>query len=109
MTLPPERAASWGKLATWGQVAGTGGLPEGDLGTHQTWRKGYVRGGQLAAQVEAALERARRAVVRATGDEATGAVVDAIAADPFAEDADGEQNETGNDAGPWTKGGGPDD
>lgn len=109
MNLPPDRSASWGKLATWGQVAGTDGLPEGDLGTHQTWRKGYVRGGQLAAQVEAALERARRAVVRATGDEATGAVVDAIAADPFAEDADGEQNATGNDAGPWPKGGGPDD
>jgi hypothetical protein len=35
-------------------------------------------------------------------------VVDAIAADPFAEGADGEQNATAIDAGPLAEEGGPD-
>jgi hypothetical protein len=108
MNLPRDRSASLEKVATWGQVAGTDGLPEGDLRAHQTWHKGYVRGGQLAPQVEATLERARRAVVRATGDEAAGAMIDAIAADPFANNADGEQKTTRNDAGPRPEEGGPD-
>lgn len=115
MNLPPDRSASWGKLITWGVVAGTDGLPDGDLGPHQTWRRGYVRGGQLAPRVEAELERARQAMVKATGDETAGDVVDAIAEDPFADEptaneptAEDEVTAPGSDAGPGPEGGRPD-
>ncbi len=49
------------KRASWGEVRGTEGLPDADLGPGQTWRKGHLRNGALAADVARSLERASKA------------------------------------------------
>lgn len=58
VNLPEGWRASPEKIATWADVAGTDRLPDGELGKHQTWRRGHVRGVALSPAVEGALERA---------------------------------------------------
>jgi hypothetical protein len=86
VNLPDGWTPSKEKRETWGDVAGTDGLPEVDLEPRQTWRKGYIRDGVLAPQVEDELVRAKRALVKVTGSAAAVTFVDDIARDPFAED-----------------------
>jgi hypothetical protein len=62
VNLPEGWRASPEKIATWSDVAGTEHLPDGELGHHQTWRKGHVRGSTLSPAIERDLERAARAL-----------------------------------------------
>lgn len=73
------------KDATFPEVAGTDGLPT-KLADNQTWRRGFLRGGTVPPEVRAAVERAQRAIATLTHDPAAAAQLDAVAADPFAEE-----------------------
>jgi hypothetical protein len=73
------------KDATFPQVAGTDGLPR-KLADNQTWRRGFPRGGSVSPEVRAAVERAQRAIAALTHDPAAAAQLEAVAADPFAEE-----------------------
>jgi hypothetical protein len=66
VNLPPSWQASPEKRESWGEVAGTEGLPDTDLGEHQTWRTGHLRGGRLPPLVAIDLERVRQAMTELT-------------------------------------------
>lgn len=70
VNLTGGRHRSAAKDASFTDVAGTGRLPD-RLAAGQTWRRAHTRGQQLNAQIEAELERTRRAVDRRGGAEVT--------------------------------------
>lgn len=69
VNLPEGWHASPEKRAEWESVAGTSGLPDVELGEHQTWRKGHIAGGRLPPGVEAELQRAAAVAARMLGNE----------------------------------------
>lgn len=73
------------KAAAWADVAGTMGLPEVELGEHETWRVPHARGLVVPAEVAQEVERARAALERRGADGAVLAVLD-TAVDPLAPD-----------------------
>jgi hypothetical protein len=75
VNLPEGWRASPEKVAAWVDVAGTERLPEGELGDHQTWRRGHVRGIALSPEIESALERAAAHLAELGADEAQLAVL----------------------------------
>ena len=82
------RQRSKAKDQTWASVAGTDGLPVGDLDRHQTWRIGFVRGGALPRQVTRELDRTRAGLERLGADAAGLASFEAATADPYADGTD---------------------
>jgi hypothetical protein len=76
VNLPAGWRRSEHKDRTWAEVAGTDGLPSGDLARNQTWRRGHPRGGNLPADVTERLERARHTLASLPGAEGALARLD---------------------------------
>lgn len=64
VNLPEGHHRSEEKDAGWAEVAGSAGLPDGVLESHQTWRKAHVRRTAVDQALEAELERYRHAFDR---------------------------------------------
>lgn len=84
VNLPETHRRSEAKETTWGEVAGTEGLPEGPLAPNQTWRRGHPRGQGVPAELTAELERAKEALERLAGRSAA-TTLEEVVSDPFEE------------------------
>lgn len=82
VNLPTTHQRSEAKEATWNEVAGTEGLPEGPLEPGQTWRRGHLRGRGIPADLKADLDRAKEALSRLAGTSAA-ASLEGVVSDPF--------------------------
>lgn len=101
VNLPESWRRSTAKDSGWAQVAGTDGLPDVELATNQTWRRGHVRGSGMPSEVTAALDRAKRSINR-LGSGSNAPDLDAVLDDPYRPDAAAPTDGAGNPQDPAT-------